>query len=135
MDAGAPLQSPKSEPLARQGKPAAQANPQADAPAINASKVAISRVSEDLNTSSERSAKTLEENRIALQKAIEELRAASKISGRELGFRVDNTTDRSIVTVSDAKSGKVIRQIPEDVVLRVAQSIEQLKGLLFDDSF
>ena len=135
MDAGAPLQSPKSEPLARSGKPAAQANPQADAPAINASKVAISRVSEDLNTSSERSAKTLEENRIALQKAIEELRAASKISGRELGFRVDNTTDRSIVTVSDAKSGKVIRQIPEEVVLRVAQSIEQLKGLLFDDSF
>lgn len=135
MDAGAPLQSPKSEPLARPGKPAAQANPQEDAPAINASKVAISRVSEDLNTSSERSAKTLEENRIALQKAIEELRAASKISGRELGFRVDNTTDRSIVTVSDAKSGKVIRQIPEEVVLRVAQSIEQLKGLLFDDSF
>ena len=135
MDAGAPLQSLKSEPLARLGKPAAQAKPQADVPAINASKLAISRVSEDLNTSSERSAKTLEENRIALQKAIEELRAASKISGRELGFRVDNTTDRSIVTVSDAKSGKVIRQIPEEVVLRVAQSIEQLKGLLFDDSF
>jgi flagellar protein FlaG len=95
----------------------------------------VNRVAKELGVSTERSAQTLEENRAALQKAIEELRAASRLSGRELGFRVDEAIDRSIVTVSDAKSGKVIRQIPEEVVVRVAQSIEQLKGLLFDDSF
>jgi flagellar protein FlaG len=137
MDAGAPLQSPKIEPLARASRPAAQGVGQGKASAsVEAPpQTSVNRVAKELGVSTERSAQTLEENRAALQKAIEELRAASRLSGRELGFRVDEAIDRSIVTVSDAKSGKVIRQIPEEVVVRVAQSIEQLKGLLFDDSF
>lgn len=133
MDVGTNLHLLKSEPLARPGRPVVQ-TPRPVVPAEVSPKRTIDSLSEDLSISSERSVKTLEENRAALQEAIEELRKASEISGRELGFRVDNVTNRSIVTVSDVKSGEVIRQIPAEVVIRVARSIEQLKGLLFDKS-
>jgi len=36
------------------------------------------------------------------------------------------------VTVSNLETGQVIRQIPDEVVVRVAHSIEKMKGLLFD---
>lgn len=101
---------------------------------IDSPKVSITHVAEEVGSATAQSARKLEESRADLEKAIEELRAASKNLGRELGFRVDASTNRSIVTVSDASSGKVIRQIPEEVVIRVANSIEQLKGLLFDES-
>jgi len=37
--------------------------------------------------------------------------------------------------VTSKQTGEVIRQIPGEAVLRVANSIESLKGILFDDVF
>jgi flagellar protein FlaG len=39
-----------------------------------------------------------------------------------------------VITVTDKDTGEVIRQIPTEVVVRVAHSIEKMKGLLFDQS-
>jgi hypothetical protein len=53
-------------------------------------------------------------------------------AGRALGFRIDPAVSGTIVTVSNLETGQVIRQIPDEVVVRVAHSIEKMKGLLFD---
>lgn len=53
-------------------------------------------------------------------------------SGRALGFRLDSVLNRPVVTVTNQSTGEVVRQIPTEVVVRVAHSIEALKGLIFD---
>lgn len=68
-----------------------------------------------------------------LSEVIEELNQRIESLGRNLGFRIDDKVNRSIVTVVNRETGEVIRQIPTEVVVRVAHSIEDLKGLLFDE--
>jgi flagellar protein FlaG len=53
---------------------------------------------------------------------------------RDLQFRVDEGSDRVVVTVLDSESGEVIRQIPSEEVLAVARSLEQAQqGLLLNE--
>jgi flagellar protein FlaG len=68
-----------------------------------------------------------------LQDAIERLNEQMKSNGRQLNFSIDKTIDRTIVQVKNAETGEVIRQIPDETLLRVAHNIEQVKGMLLDE--
>ncbi len=46
----------------------------------------------------------------------------------QLAFSVDEASDRSVVTVTDAESGDVIRQIPSEEVLKFAARINELQS-------
>lgn len=70
-----------------------------------------------------------------LNRIVEELNDQAKRNGRDLGFSIDERLDRSIVTVRNSVSGEVVRQLPSEVVLRVGNHIEDLKGILFDEEF
>jgi flagellar protein FlaG len=52
-----------------------------------------------------------------------------------LSFQIDPSSGDSIVTVIDSSNNTVIRQIPSELSLKIAQSIEnqQSKGLLVSD--
>jgi flagellar protein FlaG len=52
--------------------------------------------------------------------------------GRGLNFSIDPALNRPIVTVTNKETGEVIRQIPNEVVIRMAHSIEDTKGLLLN---
>ena len=54
--------------------------------------------------------------------------------GRNLGFSVDHQIGMSIVTVNDRNTGAMIRQMPNEAVIRVAQNIESLKGVIYSKS-
>jgi flagellar protein FlaG len=43
---------------------------------------------------------------------------------------MDEVADRMVITVRKTETGEVIRQIPDEALLRVAHNIEELKGLL-----
>ena len=50
---------------------------------------------------------------------------------KSLQFRVDQATGEMIVTIRDDETGEVIRQVPGEDALRIAQRIEDtLSGLL-----
>jgi flagellar protein FlaG len=49
---------------------------------------------------------------------------------RDLQFRVDDRTDKVVVSVVDPDSGEVIRQIPSEEMLEVARALGQVQGLL-----
>lgn len=49
-----------------------------------------------------------------------------------LGFSVDHVANKNVVTVRDSSTGEIIRQLPSEAVLKVAHSIESLKGLIYD---
>ena len=65
-----------------------------------------------------------------LQDAIKRLNEQVQSQQQNLNFRLDETANRFVITVKNISTGEVIRQIPDDVVLKLAHSIENLKGLL-----
>lgn len=52
--------------------------------------------------------------------------------GRELEFRVDDSTGETIVTVRDAATGEVVRQIPNEETVRLARSLGNGPSALID---
>lgn len=49
---------------------------------------------------------------------------------RNLEFREDPSSGRVIVSVIDTESGEVIRQIPPEQMIRMAEHLEQMNGML-----
>jgi len=80
----------------------------------------------------QKSSDQMDSSRHQLEQAVQELKRTADTAGRALGFRIDPAVSGAIVTVSNLETGQVIRQIPDEVVVRVAHSIEKMKGLLFD---
>ena len=74
----------------------------------------------------------LQENRRTLEEASEQLNQQMRRNSRDLSFSVDDVANRVVMTVKN-RDGEVVRQIPNEVVVRVAHNIENMKGLLQDD--
>ena len=67
-----------------------------------------------------------------LQEVIEKLNDQVERNGRGLNFSVDDRLNRPIITVRSTATGEVVRTIPNEVVIKVAHNIEDIKGLLMD---
>jgi len=65
-----------------------------------------------------------------LKDALSMLNDQMASSQRGLGFSYNETVNSAVVTVHNTETGEVVRQIPTEVVLRVARSIENFKGML-----
>jgi flagellar protein FlaG len=53
--------------------------------------------------------------------------------GRTINFRVDPGSGRMVVSVLDATTGELIRQVPGEDALKLAESIEQSMSALVDE--
>jgi flagellar protein FlaG len=49
---------------------------------------------------------------------------------RDIGFTVNNESSTPIVTVRNISTGEVVRQIPNEVVIKLAKGLENFKGSL-----
>lgn len=74
----------------------------------------------------------MEATRREIKQALERLNQQVLKDGRKLNFSMDDVTDRMVITVRESVTGEVIRQIPDEALLRVAHNLEELKGLLHD---
>ena len=72
-----------------------------------------------------------DEARKNLEDIVQRMNDQVKKSNSNLAFSVDEVADRFVVSVKSL-SGEIIRQIPDESILRVAHSIEKLRGLLTD---
>lgn len=70
-----------------------------------------------------------------LSEALNQLNEQMRHSGRDLSFSVDNVLDRPVITVKSASTGEIVRQIPNEALLRIAHNLENIKGLLQDGLF
>ena len=86
------------------------------------------------------------ENRLEAEKNSEMIREKLKgvsaslnldmrIKSKNLKFSVDQITKRLLLTVSDKESGKVIKQVPSETILKISHSLETLKGILYDEKY
>ena len=69
-----------------------------------------------------------------LREAIERLNEQAEKNGRGLSFSVDEQLNRHIITVRNTSSGEVVRQIPTEVAIKVAHNLDDIKGLLLDET-
>ena len=58
----------------------------------------------------------------------QQMRDYLRSSGRDLEFRVDADTHDMVITVREAASGKVIRQIPNEEALQMRRYIDEWSG-------
>lgn len=77
---------------------------------------------------------THEQTRANIREAVDRINRQMKDTNRDLNFSVDDASDRVVITVKSTSTGEVIRQIPDQALLRVAHNIEDIKGLLHNAS-
>ena len=68
-----------------------------------------------------------------LKKILEEANQHMANSKVQLGFSMNQAISGPVITVKNLQSGEVVRTIPSEEVLRVAKSIDSLKGVIFSE--
>ena len=69
-----------------------------------------------------------------LEEAIDRINEMVSDGGRGLHFSIDDKMNTPVILVKNRESGEVIRQIPNEVVIKVAHSIDDLKGMLHNQA-
>lgn len=65
-----------------------------------------------------------------MQKLVAELSDMMSVMRKGLAFKIDEDSGTNIVSVMDVDSGDVIRQIPNEEALELAQKLSEVTGLL-----
>lgn len=68
-----------------------------------------------------------------IESAVREINTSLQARSISLRFEVDEDTDKLIVKVVDAANGEVIRQIPNEEVVRIAKVMGKAPGLLMNE--
>ncbi|MCG6542515.1 flagellar protein FlaG [Pseudomonas sp. KSR10] len=68
----------------------------------------------------------------AVGEAVEKLLAQMQSAQRDLSFSIDDSTGDLVVRVVDGESGTVVRQIPSEEILRLAERLDEMRSLLFE---
>jgi flagellar protein FlaG len=76
----------------------------------------------------------LAELAVDVERAVERLNELMSDSQRSLRFQVDELSGRTVITVLDAKTKEVVRQIPSPEWLEVVRRLEQAGSLIDERS-
>jgi flagellar protein FlaG len=77
-----------------------------------------------------RLAEAVQPTREATEAAARRLEEFVSSIGRGLQFRVDDSSGRVVVRVTHAQTGELVRQIPSEEALRLAQAMEFMQAML-----
>jgi flagellar protein FlaG len=70
----------------------------------------------------------------AVKDAVNAANEAVKAMPSEINFSLDEGTGKTIVRVVEKQTGTLIRQIPSQEMLEIAQALDRLQGLLVRNS-
>ncbi|MBA3034111.1 MAG: flagellar protein FlaG [Gammaproteobacteria bacterium] len=69
--------------------------------------------------------------RAKIEQVVKELKQlVDPVVANGLDFSIDDSTGKSIVRITDNETGELIRQIPSEEMLAIAQSLDRMQGLL-----
>lgn len=71
--------------------------------------------------------------KVSIEKAVEQIQAFLSNSKRQLSFRWDKVSGRTIIRVIDPAFGEVIRQFPPEELLKVAAFVNSRGFHTFDE--
>ena len=76
----------------------------------------------------------MEDKQAELEASVKELqRLSDMVTGHKLRFNVSSETDKVVVTVVNASTNEVIRQIPSEDVQKIQARMKHAIGVLFDE--
>lgn len=67
-----------------------------------------------------------------LESAVSDIQSFVQAVKRGLEFSVDDSTGDVVVKVIDTDSGKLIRQIPSEELLKLAERLDDIRSLMFE---
>ena len=65
--------------------------------------------------------------------AVQRINEFVQVVQRDLQFSVDDSTGRTVVKVFDSQNEELIRQLPPDEILAVAEYMDEVRGMLIKD--
>ncbi len=66
----------------------------------------------------------------ALHELVDKLSQTIGTTGQKVHFSVDQDTHQTVLRVTDAESGALLRQIPGDEALSMARILDRMQGIL-----
>ena len=72
--------------------------------------------------------------KIKIESVTKQIDSFLRSIGRSINFRVDPGSGEMIVSVIDANTGEIIRQVPGEEALKLAQSIEARMSAMIDET-
>ena len=76
----------------------------------------------------------MEQNQADIEASARELqRLSDMVTGHKLQFNVNSETNRVVVTVVNASTNEVIRQIPSEDIQKIQARMKHAIGVLFDE--
>lgn len=110
------------------------------APGIDKPAVRPSQAEPEQVNVSETAKPVTEVSNTELQQAVDVVNQAVALEQRSLSFSIDDASGRSVIKVIDYETDELIKQIPSEELLKVAQDIKRLQdemgqsiGLLIDN--
>lgn len=67
-----------------------------------------------------------------IDSAVKSMQSYAQSVTRNLNFSIDDSTGDVVVKVIDGESGKVVRQIPSEEVLKLAAQLDDMRSLMFE---
>lgn len=76
----------------------------------------------------------IEQSKADIEASAKELqRLSDMVTGHKLQFNVNNELDKIVVTVVNASTNEVIRQIPSEDIQKIQARMKHAIGVLFDE--
>lgn len=73
-----------------------------------------------------------ERSKEELEQIVDKMQEAVSVMQRNLNFSIHDATGTTVVKVMDAGSGEVIRQMPTEDALVLAERLDEMRSLLFE---
>ncbi|RIA36549.1 flagellar protein FlaG [Ectopseudomonas oleovorans] len=126
MDVGS-IKSPVNPPLVRDGG----VSTAVDSRQKQSLTEIASAQSADEQSTARPVAPTQDVSREQVEDAVATIQEFVQSVRRSINFAVDDGSGRVVVKVTDAGSGDVIRQIPSEEALKLAENLSEVRSLLF----
>jgi len=98
-----------------------------------APKMSVADVAEDAAEIRGKSVRTLESFSESVRDAVEVLNETLSRKRTSAQIRHDADLNRYLVTIKDKDSGEIVREIPDEALLKLARNLQEVKGILFDE--
>ena len=119
-----------SPPFVANGLPTSAAKPSLEVNAPQAQEE-IRKVAQATYAIKTQVSSDMQRIQLSMEEAVQKLNDLMKNSGRNLNIGIDKALGGPVVVVR-SESGDLVRQIPNETVIKIAHSIEEFKGWLHD---
>ena len=112
-------------------------SPAPRAPVVETSgrnELSIAAVAAQAEEGKVRSLSTLASVTKSIDDAVEVLNQALSLKNTAAFIRRDEELNRYLVTIKDKESGEIVREIPDEALIRFARNLQELRGILFDET-